>query len=136
VYDVLYSAESVCALLLCSPDTVGSLVWATIVCSFSLGLCLRLPRGATDVNDETWSMKRYLPKMNKTHRHLSIIYLRTWANDGRCHQLCAFKAATLVAAFLNLPILEDCYLTRVFTSRFEETAYRGSSYCLIFTERY
>jgi len=51
-------------------------VWATfgIRCFFSLGLCLRSPRGATDVNDETWSMKLYLPKVNKTRHHLSIMY--------------------------------------------------------------
>ena len=68
---MLYSAELVCALLLCPPDTVGLLVWATIGirCFFSLGLYLRSPRGATDVNDETCSMKLYFPKMNKTDHH-------------------------------------------------------------------
>jgi len=51
-------------------------VWANIGihCFFSLGLCLRSPRGVTDVNDETWPMKLYLPKMNKTRHHLNVIY--------------------------------------------------------------
>jgi hypothetical protein len=73
---VFYSVGSVCALLPCPPDTVGLLVWATIGIRyfFSLGLYLRSPRGATDVNDETFSVKLYLPKMNKTRHHLSIIY--------------------------------------------------------------
>jgi hypothetical protein len=76
---VSYSAESACALLLCPPDTAILLVWATngIWWFFSLWLCLRSPRGATDVNDVTWSMKLYFSMMNKTRHNLSIIYFES-----------------------------------------------------------